>query len=54
MGLQSTFFGPVKYSIIPDLVPEEDLTEGTAFVELGTFVFYLIGNHSGRFFIRNW
>lgn len=38
MGTQSTFFGPVKYSIIPQHVRKEELMEGTALVESGTFV----------------
>ncbi|MCB0391638.1 MAG: MFS transporter [Bdellovibrionales bacterium] len=47
MGTQSTFFGPVKYSLIPDLLPEEDLTEGNAFIELGTFLAILLGTILG-------
>ena len=43
MGTQSAFFGPLKYSIIPQLLPEEKLTSGTAYVELGTFVAILVG-----------
>ncbi|MEZ4872050.1 MAG: MFS transporter [Bdellovibrionales bacterium] len=47
MGLQSTFFGPAKYSIIPELVEKDDLTEGNAFIELGTFVSILLGTIAG-------
>ncbi|MCB0422984.1 MAG: MFS transporter, partial [Bdellovibrionales bacterium] len=43
MGLQSAFFGPLKYSIIPQILPEEKLTEGTAYIELGTFIAILLG-----------
>ncbi len=43
LGLHSTFFGPVKYSILPELVREEDLVAGNAYVELGTFLAILIG-----------
>jgi 1-acyl-sn-glycerol-3-phosphate acyltransferase len=47
MGTQSTFFGPVKYSLIPNLVHEDELTEGNAFIELGTFLAILIGTITG-------
>lgn len=47
MGVHSTFFGPVKYSIIPDLVPHNKLTAANAYVELGTFVAILVGTIGG-------
>ncbi len=47
MGLQSALFGPVKYSIIPELVEEEALTEGNAYIETGTFVAILLGTIGG-------
>lgn len=47
MGLHSTFFGPIKYSIIPELVPETQLTSANAFVEIGTFLAILIGTILG-------
>ena len=47
MGTQSTLFGPVKYSMIPDLVEEEKLVQGNAYVELGTFLAILIGTIAG-------
>ncbi|RYZ64685.1 MAG: MFS transporter, partial [Proteobacteria bacterium] len=46
MGLHSTFFGPVKYSILPELVTETELVAGNAYVELGTFLAILIGTVS--------
>jgi MFS family permease len=47
MGTQSTFFGPAKYSLIPELVSNEDLTEGNALIELGTFLAILLGTIGG-------
>lgn len=47
MGLHSTFFGPVKYAIIPDLVPEEGLVAANAYIEMGTFVAILLGTILG-------
>jgi len=47
MGAQSAFFGPAKYSMIPELVHEDQLTEGNAFIELGTFISILLGTIAG-------
>jgi len=38
MGTQSAFFGPVKYSILPQHLRPSELVAGNAWVELGTFV----------------
>lgn len=43
MGTQSTFFGPVKYSIIPQHLKPDELVGGNALVETGTFIAILIG-----------
>ncbi|TVQ95040.1 MAG: MFS transporter [Deltaproteobacteria bacterium] len=43
MGLQSAFFGPSKYSILPQLLPRQaDLVAGNAWVEMGTY-FSILG-----------
>lgn len=47
MGLQSTFFGPVKYSILPELIKENELVEGNANFQMGTFVSILMGTILG-------
>ena len=47
MGLQSTFFGPIKYSILPELVEEDELVGGNAYVGMGTFVAILLGTIVG-------
>ncbi|MGZ5278783.1 MAG: MFS transporter [Pseudobdellovibrionaceae bacterium] len=46
-GLQATLFGPVKYSMLPDLVTKSELVEANAYVELGTFLAILIGTIGG-------
>lgn len=46
MGLQSTFFGPAKYSILPDLLDDSALVGGNALVESGTFLAILVGTIS--------
>ncbi|HEY6879613.1 MAG TPA: MFS transporter [Polyangiales bacterium] len=47
MGVHSAFFGPVKYSILPQLVASDALVEGTALVEMGTFLAILLGTLGG-------
>ncbi len=47
MGLHSTFFGPVKYSILPQLLDEDELVGGNALVETGTFLAILLGTIAG-------
>jgi 1-acyl-sn-glycerol-3-phosphate acyltransferase len=47
MGLHSTLFGPVKYSILPQHLKVEELVGGNGLVEMGTFVAILIGTVLG-------
>jgi 1-acyl-sn-glycerol-3-phosphate acyltransferase len=42
-GMQSTLFGPVKYSILPSVLKPEELTGGNGLVEMGTSISILIG-----------
>jgi hypothetical protein len=51
LGLQATIFGPVKYSILPELISEDELVKGNAFVEMGTFLAILIGTILGGILI---
>ena len=43
MGTQSTFFGPIKYGILPDQLKEDELMGGNALVSAGTFLAILAG-----------
>ncbi|KQN36569.1 hypothetical protein ASG37_13320 [Sphingomonas sp. Leaf407] len=47
MGLHSTVFGPVKYSILPQHLRSGELMGGTGLVEAGTFVAILSGQLLG-------
>ncbi len=47
MGTQSTFFGPIKYSILPQSLAKEELLHGNAMVEAGTFIAILLGTILG-------
>ena len=47
MGVHSTVFGPVKYSILPQHLHRHELMGGTGLVEAGTFVAILTGQLLG-------
>jgi 1-acyl-sn-glycerol-3-phosphate acyltransferase len=47
MGVHSTLFGPVKYSILPQHLRDDELVGGNALVEMGTFVAILVGTILG-------
>jgi 1-acyl-sn-glycerol-3-phosphate acyltransferase len=47
LGAQSAFFGPVKYSLLPQVLREEELIGGNGLVESGTFLAILIGTIGG-------
>jgi 1-acyl-sn-glycerol-3-phosphate acyltransferase len=47
MGMQSAFFGPVKYSILPQHLGDDELVAGNALVTMGTFVAILVGTIMG-------
>lgn len=43
MGVQSTFFGPAKYAILPQHLKDTELVGGNALIEMGTFAAILTG-----------
>ncbi|MFQ6576564.1 1-acyl-sn-glycerol-3-phosphate acyltransferase [Pseudomonas sp. UM16] len=43
MGTHSALFGPVKYSILPQALHEQELVGGNGLVEMGTFLAILAG-----------
>jgi len=47
MGAQSSFFGPLKYGIIPDLLHKDEIVTGNAYVASGTFIAILVGTIIG-------
>lgn len=47
MGLHTTFFGPVKYAILPDQLEKDELLSANGYVEAGTFVSILLGTLLG-------
>ena len=47
LGVQSTFFGPLKYAVLPQHLHESELVGGNAQIEMGTFVAILLGTIAG-------
>jgi len=43
MGIHSTFFGPIKYSILPQHLRKDEVLGGTGLVEAGTYIAILVG-----------
>ena len=43
LGLHSTFFGPIKYAILPQHLHEDEVLGGTGLVEAGTYIAILLG-----------
>src|SRR3982751_912317 len=43
MGIHSTFFGPIKYAILPQHLHRDEVLGGTGLVEAGTYIAILLG-----------
>jgi len=43
MGTHSAFFGPSKYGLLPELLPERRLSWGNGVLELGTYMAIILG-----------
>jgi MFS family permease len=43
MGVHSTFFGPIKYAILPQHLRHDEVLGGTGLVEAGTYIAILLG-----------
>lgn len=46
-GVQSTFFGPAKYSLLPEVLADKELVGGNGLMETGTFLAILTGTIVG-------
>ena len=47
MGAHSTFFGPIKYAILPQHLDDDQVLPGTGLVEAGTYIAILAGTIVG-------
>jgi len=46
---QGALFGPSKYGLLPELLPQQRLSWGNGILELGTFLAIIVGSVSGSF-----
>lgn len=51
LGLQSTLFSPIKFSLMPQVLKSNELVGGNGLVETGTFVSILLGTALGAYFV---
>lgn len=54
MGVHSTFFGPIKYAILPQHLHREEVLGGTGLVEAGTYCAILCGTIAGGLIPSHW
>ncbi len=47
LGAQSAFFGPSKYGLLPEVLPEKKLSWGNGILEFGTFAAIITGTVTG-------
>lgn len=47
LGMHATFFGPLKYSILPESLRDDELIAGNGLIEAGTFLSILLGTIFG-------
>ncbi len=52
MGMQSTFFSPAKYAILPQLLNEKELVNANAILEAGTYLAIIGGTLCGSTLIK--
>ena len=54
IALQATFFSPAKYGILPEMLPDRDLSRANGLLEMSTFVSIVAGTAAGSFMFDAW
>ncbi|MFQ5880975.1 MAG: MFS transporter [Candidatus Methylomirabilales bacterium] len=54
MALQSTFFSPAKYGILPEMLPDRDLSRANGLLEMTTFLAIILGTSIGSLMFAAW
>jgi acyl-[acyl-carrier-protein]-phospholipid O-acyltransferase/long-chain-fatty-acid--[acyl-carrier-protein] ligase len=54
MALHSTVFSPAKYGIVPEMLPDKDLSRANGLLEMSTFVAIVLGTSIGSFLFAAW
>ncbi len=54
MAVQSTFFSPAKYGIVPEVLPASELSRANGLLEMSTFVAIVLGTVLGGEVFERW
>jgi acyl-[acyl-carrier-protein]-phospholipid O-acyltransferase/long-chain-fatty-acid--[acyl-carrier-protein] ligase len=54
LATQANFFSPAKYGILPEILPERELSRANALLELTTFVAIVLGGGFGTLLFEHW
>jgi acyl-[acyl-carrier-protein]-phospholipid O-acyltransferase/long-chain-fatty-acid--[acyl-carrier-protein] ligase len=54
MGLHAAFFSPAKYGILPEMLPEKELSRGNGLLEMSTFMAIILGTSLGGAIFKLW
>ncbi len=54
IALQATFFSPAKYGILPEILPDRDLSRANGLLEMSTFVAIVLGTAIGGYLFDVW
>jgi acyl-[acyl-carrier-protein]-phospholipid O-acyltransferase/long-chain-fatty-acid--[acyl-carrier-protein] ligase len=53
-ALQATFFSPAKYGILPEVLPDSELSRANGVLEMSTFAAIVLGMAAGGFMFDLW
>jgi acyl-[acyl-carrier-protein]-phospholipid O-acyltransferase/long-chain-fatty-acid--[acyl-carrier-protein] ligase len=54
MGLHAAFFSPAKYGILPEMLPDKDLSRSNGLLEMSTFLAIILGTSLGGVIYTIW
>ena len=54
LAVQATLFSPAKYGILPEALPDKDLSRANGLLEMSTFVAIVVGTSAGTFLFAQW
>jgi len=54
MGAHSTFFSPAKYGIVPELLPDAEMSRANGLLEMSTFAAIVLGTAFGGELFERW
>lgn len=54
MAIQATFFSPAKYGILPEMLPDKELSSANGLLEMGTFLAIILGTSTGSIMLSFW